>query len=145
MVEPPAVFLPFALGHELLAEACNIGIEPLVKANNPALSRDRLSWVQQNYLRADTISRANARLVEAQSRIPLAQDWGGGEVASADGLRFVVPVRTVNAGPNSKYFNVGKGITYYNFTSNQFSGLHGIGVVEPSLSLPLANEPSSSS
>ena len=112
----------------LLAEACNIGLEPLVKPDNPALSRDRLSWVQQNYLRADTITRANARLVEAQSRIPLAQAWGGGEVASADGLRFVVPVRTVNAGPNSKYFHVGKGITYYNFTSNQFSGLHGIAI-----------------
>lgn len=110
----------------LLAEACNIGLEPLIRKDNPALSRDRLSWVQQNYLRADTISRANARLVEAQSQIPLAQAWGGGEVASADGLRFVVPVRTVNAGPNSKYFGVGRGITYYNFTSSQFTGLHGI-------------------
>ena len=120
--------LPLSVCAVLLAEACNIGLEPLVKADNPALSRDRLSWVQQNYLRADTISRANARLVEAQSRIPLAQVWGGGEVASADGLRVVVPVRTVNAGPNGKYFNVGKGITYYNFTSNQFSGLHGIAI-----------------
>jgi TnpA family transposase len=110
----------------LLAEACNIGLEALVKPENPALTRDRLSWVQQNYLRADTIARANARLVEAQSRIPLAQAWGGGEVASADGLRFVVPVRTINARPNSKYFHVGRGITYYNFSSNQFSGLNGI-------------------
>ena len=47
-------------------------------------------------------------------------------VASADGLRFVVPVRTVSAGSNPKYFGVGKGITYYNFTSNQFTGFHGI-------------------
>lgn len=120
--------LPLSVCAVLLAEACNIGLEPLLKPNNPALSRDRLSWVQQNYLRADTITRANARLVEAQSRIPLVQAWGGGEVASADGLRFVVPVRTVNAGPNSKYFHVGRGITYYNFTSNQFSGLHGIAI-----------------
>lgn len=82
--------------------------------------------MQQNYLRAETIARANARLVEAQTRIPLAQAWGGGEVASADGLRFVAPVRTVNAGPNSKYFGVGRGITYYNFTSDQFTGFHGI-------------------
>ncbi|MET4107625.1 TnpA family transposase [Hymenobacter sp. UYP22] len=27
-----------------------------------------------------------------------AQVWGGGEVAAADGLRFVVPGRTVHAG-----------------------------------------------
>ena len=43
---------------------------------------------------------------------------GGGEVASADGLRFVVPVRTLHAGYNSKYFHVERGVTYYNFTSD---------------------------
>lgn len=69
---------------------------------------------------------ANARLVDAQTQIPLAQTWGGGEVASADGLRFVVPVQTLNSGPNSKYFGRGRGITYYNFTSDQFTGFHGL-------------------
>jgi len=96
----------------LIAEACNIGLEPLVRTDVPALTRGRLSWVEQNYIRMDTLIRANARLVNAQARIPLAQLWGGGEVASADGLRFTVPVRTLNAGPNSKYFGVGRGITY---------------------------------
>jgi TnpA family transposase len=52
--------------------------------------------------------------------------WGGGEVASADGLQFVVPVRTINAGPNRKYFNADRGVTYYNFTSGQFTGFHAI-------------------
>ena len=110
----------------LIAEACNIGLEPLMRPEVPALTRGRLSWVQQNYIRAETIIRANARLVDAQTRIALAQMWGGGEVASADGLRFSVPVRTINAAPNSKYFGVGKGVTYYNFTSDQFTGFHGI-------------------
>jgi len=54
------------------------------------------------------------------------QEWGGGEVASADGLRFVVPVRTLNAGPNRKYFNTDRGVTYYHFTSDQFTGFHAI-------------------
>ncbi len=110
----------------LLAEACNIGLEPLVRPDIPALTRSRLSWVKQNYIRQETLVRANARLVAAQSEISLAQTWGGGEVASADGIRFTVPVRTINAGPNSKYFGVGRGITYYNFTSDQFTGFHGI-------------------
>jgi hypothetical protein len=30
----------------LLAEACNIGLEPLVRADTPALTRGRLAWVQ---------------------------------------------------------------------------------------------------
>ena len=47
-------------------------------------------------------------------------------MASADGMRFVVPVRTLNAGANSKYFNRGRGITYYNYTSDQFTGFHGV-------------------
>jgi TnpA family transposase len=40
--------------------------------------------------------------VDYQTTLRLAQQWGGGEVASADGLRFVVPVRTLNAGHNPK-------------------------------------------
>jgi hypothetical protein len=118
--------LDLSLCAVLLAEACNVGLEPLVRPDIPALTRGRLSWVQQNYIRAETITKANARLVDYQAQIPLAQTWGGGEVASADGLRFVVPVRTLNAGPNPKYFNTGRGVTYYNFTSDQFTGIHGI-------------------
>ena len=92
----------------------------------PALTAARLAWVQQNYIRAETPIRANACLVKAQAHIPLTKAWGGGEVASADGLRFVVPVRTLHAGYNSKYFHVERGVTYYNFTSDQFSDFHGI-------------------
>jgi hypothetical protein len=90
----------------LMAEACNTGIEPLIRGDVPALTRDRLSWVDQNYLRDDTITAGNAILVSAQSRSELASVWGGGEIASADGMRFVVPVRSVHAGPNPKYFGV---------------------------------------
>ena len=110
----------------LLSEACNIDLEPLSRSEIPALTAARLSWVKQNYLRQETIIEANACLVDAQAQIKLAQFWGGGEVASADGLRFRVPVSTLNATPNSKYFGTGKGITYYNFTSDQFTGFHTI-------------------
>jgi TnpA family transposase len=110
----------------LLAEACNIGLEPLARNDVPALRRSRLSWVNQNFIRTDTLTEANACLVAAQNRIPLVQAWGGGEVASADGLRFVVPVRTLHAGPNPKYFGYERGVTYYNLVSDQFTGLNAI-------------------
>ena len=110
----------------LLAEACNIGLEPLIKHQVPALTRHRLNWVKQNYLRAETLVKANAKLVDYQSTLSLAKKWGGGEVASADGMRFVTPIRTINAGPNRKYFGSSRGITWYNFVSDQFSGFHGI-------------------
>ncbi len=60
-------------------------------------------------------------------------------MASADGVRFVVPVRTVHAGPNPKYFGVGRSVTWYNLLSDQFSGLNDItlpGTLRDSLILP---------
>jgi TnpA family transposase len=112
----------------LLAEACNTGFEPLIRLDTPALRRSRLSWVRQNYIRAETLTRANAALVAAQNRIPLAHHWGGGDVASADGLRFVVPVRTIHSGPNPRYYGQERGVTFYNLVSDQFTGLNGIAV-----------------
>ncbi len=122
----------------LMADACNIGPEPLIRADIPALRRARLSWVSQNFLRNETLTEANACLVAEQNRIPLVHQWGGGEVASADGLRFVVPVRTLHAGPNPKYFGYERGVTYYNLVSDQFTGLNAIvvpGTLKDSLSL----------
>jgi TnpA family transposase len=123
-----AADLQVSLCAVLMAEACNTGLEPLIRGDVAALKRDRLSWVDQNYIRQETLTAANAMLVAAQSRIPLANAWGGGEVASADGMRLVVPVRTVHAGPNPKYYGFGRGLTWYNLLSNQFSGLNFIAV-----------------
>lgn len=118
--------LPVSICAVLLAEACNFGLEPLIREDVPALTRSRLLWVQQNYIRAETLSAANAVLVDTQAQIPLVKTWGSGEVASADGLRFVVPVRTINARPNPKYFRSKRGITWYELTSDQYTGLNGI-------------------
>ena len=122
----------------LVAEACNTGFDPLIRGDTPALGRSRLSWVRQNYVRAETLTRANAALVATQDRIPLARAWGGGDVASADGLRFVVPVRTIHSGPNPRYFGQQRGVTFYNLVSDQFTGLGGVtvsGTLRDSLTL----------
>ena len=110
----------------LMAEACNTGPEPFVRQDTPALKRDRLLWVDQNYVRDETLIACNAVLVAAQNRIALARAWGGGDVASADGMRFVVPVRSIHAAPNPKYFNRGRGVTWYNLLSDQGTGLNAI-------------------
>lgn len=110
----------------LTAEATNVGLEPVVNASDSALTRSRLAYVDQNYVRAETITAANARLVDHQTTIPLAQVWGGGRLASVDGLRFKVPVRTVDAAPNPKYFGRGRGITYINYVSDQATGFYAV-------------------
>jgi TnpA family transposase len=115
---------PTSLCAVLLAQGCNIGLEAVVDEQIPALTHQRLRWVEQNYVRPDTLVEASNWLVAAQSQIPLAQHWGGGEVASADGLRFVVPQRALHGRFNRKYFGTGRGVTFFNFLSDQFTGFH---------------------
>lgn len=55
----------------IMADACNIGLEPLINDDSPQLTRNRLSWVQQNCIRAETIARSNARLVDIHTKQPL--------------------------------------------------------------------------
>lgn len=118
--------MPTSICAVLLAEACNIGREPFVRPARTELTRHRLLWAHQNYIRAETLIDANARLVDHQSTIPLALHFGGGEVASADGMRFVSSGKTIHSGANRKYFGSGRGITWYNFLSDQYAGFHGI-------------------
>jgi TnpA family transposase len=72
------------------------------------------------------ISAASAILVASQARIDITGDWGGGLVASADGMRFVVPVRSLYARPSPLYFGKGKrprGATWLNVVSDKVMGL----------------------
>jgi hypothetical protein len=39
--------LPVSISAVLMAEACNIGLEPLIRSNVPALTRHRLNWTKK--------------------------------------------------------------------------------------------------
>jgi TnpA family transposase len=110
----------------LIGEACNIGLEPMIRQDIPALRRDRLSWVSQNFIRPETTDAASALIVSAHNGLPIVKHWGAGEIASADGMRFVAPASAIHAGPNPKYFGQARGVTWYNLLSNQFTGLNAI-------------------
>ncbi|WP_435616135.1 Tn3 family transposase [Streptomyces coelicoflavus] len=108
----------------LVAHACNVGYTPVIGSAD-ALKYGRLSHVDQTYLRLATYRAANATLIDYQASIPLAQAWGGGLVASVDGMRFVVPVPSVYARPNPKYFGRRGGATWLNMINDQAAGLGG--------------------
>ncbi|MFJ9775391.1 Tn3 family transposase [Kitasatospora sp. NPDC101157] len=115
----------------LVAHGCNVGYTPVIGGAD-ALKYGRLSHVDQTYLRLGTYRQANAALIAAPSSIPLAQAWGGGLVASVDGMRFVVPVPSVYARPNPKYFGASTGgsgrragATWLNMINDQAAGLGG--------------------
>ncbi|GGB81703.1 Tn3 family transposase [Deinococcus soli (ex Cha et al. 2016)] len=118
--------LPMSVCAVLLSEACNVGLAAVAQPEREALRPSRLSWVSQNYVRAETIAAANARLVDFQSTLPDLPDWGKGYVASVDGMRFRVLVKSIHSGQNPRYFGVGSGVTYLNFVADQFTSFHGI-------------------
>lgn len=128
--------LPVSVAAVLIAEACNVGLTPVAAEGHAALTRDRLGHVQANYVRTETHADANALLIETQARVPIVGQWGGGLLASVDGLRFVVPVRTINAAPNPKYFGHGRGLTWFNAVNDQVAGIGAVvvpGTVRDSL------------
>ena len=109
----------------LTAHALNVGYVPVISEGVPALTRGRISHVDQNYLRPENYTAANSVLIAAQDDIALARQWGGGLVAGIDGMRFVVPVRSIHARPNPKYFGRRRGATWLNMLNDQAVGLAG--------------------
>lgn len=79
--------------------------------------------MRQSYLRADTLRAANSRLVDAQHHIGLADYWGGGLCASADGMRFVVPRPSLATAANPRYFGRKRGVTWFNVLNDQRVGI----------------------
>jgi TnpA family transposase len=110
----------------IVAEACNVGLVPIEKPNVPALTRARLLQVDQGYLRGETIAAANTRQIAAQAELDIVRCWGGGHIASADGLRFVVPVQNLHAGHNPIYFARQRGATWLNVVNDQVMGIGGL-------------------
>lgn len=110
----------------LLAEACNIGFSPVSKQNDPNLKYDRLVYMNHQYIRLDTLNAANHLIISAHAKLPLAQIWGSGDMASADGIRYMAPKRSLHTASNPKYFGRGRGITFYNFVSDHYIGFQGL-------------------
>ena len=87
------------------------------------LTRARLVHVDQYHLQTDTIAATNATLIAAHAQIPTVQFRGNGLLASMDGLRFAVPLRTVNTAPPPKHSGLKQGTTRLNAVNDQAAGI----------------------
>jgi Tn3 transposase DDE domain len=118
--------LDISLAALMVARSCNLGLGPVVKAGDPALGQCRLTGVEKGYFHHEGMSAASGKLIEAQAAVDIArEDWGGGLVASAGGLRFVVPVRSLYGRPNPHYFGQSKrskGATWLAVVSDRAAG-----------------------
>ncbi len=107
----------------LTGQALNIGYGPVCTPGVPALERRRIGHVGRTYLRAAGYTDANPHLIAQQAGIGFARALGGGMVAAIDGMRFVVPVPSLMARPNRKFFGPKRGMTWLNEISDQAFGI----------------------
>jgi TnpA family transposase len=118
--------LHITIAAALTVQALNLEYAAVIDPDVKALTRGRISHVDETYLRAETFAAADRPLVEAQAGIAFAQALGGGLVGGVDGIRFVVPVRSIAARPNPKFFGRRKGATWLNLINDQGIGLAGM-------------------
>ena len=87
----------------ILAAATNLGKTKMADATE-GYSADRLTWVEDWYLREATYARALAATIELQGQIPLVEQWGSGRTSSSDGQAFPIAFKKpVMANINAKY------------------------------------------
>lgn len=103
----------------LLAEGLNLGLSKMAGATN---THDyfQLSRLSRWYVEGEAMSRALAKVIEAQSALPMAQFWGAGQTASSDG-QFFPTTRQGEAMNliNAKYGQEA-GLKAYTHVSDQF-------------------------
>jgi TnpA family transposase len=103
----------------LLAEGLNLGLSKMAGATN---SHDffQLSRISRWHVESETMARALAMVIEAQSSLPMARFWGAGLTASSDG-QFFPTTRQGEAMNliNAKYGHE-PGLKAYTHVSDQF-------------------------
>jgi Tn3 transposase DDE domain-containing protein len=103
----------------VLAQAENFGLHQM--ANIAHLSYEKLAWYTTWYIREETLKKGFTTLVNVQCHQWLSQFWGDGTLSSSDGQRFLTVGKNRLATALPRYFGFRQGLTYYTWTSNQYS------------------------
>lgn len=103
----------------ILAQSGNFGLTQMSRMTD--FSYQELLWTTNWYLREETLRNASNKLINFHYHLPLSQYLGEGTISSSDGQRFPVAVKTANATALPRYFGYGKGLTFYTWTSDQYS------------------------
>ena len=104
----------------LLAEGLNVGLSKMAEATT-GYKYSQLSRLSRWHVESDAIKEALAIVLDAQSKLPMAQYWGSGQTSSSDGQFFP----TTRQGEalnlvNAKYNTQVPGLKAYVHVSDQF-------------------------
>ncbi len=103
----------------LLAQGCNFTLTQMARSGQ--LQRHRLIYTNTWFIRDETLQAANTALVNYHHHLDISDLWGMGTFSSSDGQRFPVTGRHLKARTILRYFGYRRGITFYTWTSDQFS------------------------
>ncbi len=110
-----------ALMAALVAHGTNLGIWSMAQSTED-LTIDKLQHASRSCLRAETIARANAEIVNYHRRLKTSRYWGQGRVASSDGQRFGVRQHSLLTAFYPRYFGYyDRAVSVYTHMSDQYS------------------------
>ena len=112
-----------ALLAAILADATNLGLGRMAAASH-GVTRDKLVWTADAYIRPETYKAALAKIIDAHHALPVAGTWGDGTTSSSDRQFFRSGKRGDAAGDvNARYGN-DPGLGFYTHVSDQHGPYH---------------------
>ena len=94
---------------------------PARMAHIADLNEDQIAWYNDWYLREETLKAAIGHFGELTVYPAIKSVLGRRTLSSSDGQRKISSGRIRNASALPRYFGYGKGVTFYTWTSDQFS------------------------
>jgi TnpA family transposase len=102
----------------ILAWGTNMGLGRMAQISD--IGYQALATTSNNFIRLETLQKANASVANAIAQLPIFQQYNLGGVihSSSDGQKFETLLHTINARYSPKYFGVMKGIVAYTLIAN---------------------------
>jgi hypothetical protein len=107
-----------ALLAAILADATNLGLGRMAAASH-GITREKLIWTADAYIRPETYRAALARIIDAHHRLPIAAIWGDGSTLSSDRQFFRSGKRGNTAGDINARYGQDPGLGFYTHVSDQ--------------------------
>ena len=107
-----------ALLAAILADGTNLGLGRMAAASH-GVTRDKLIWTADAYIRPDTYKAALARIIGAHHALPIASAWGDGTTSSSDRQFFRSAKRGDAAGDVNARYGHDPGLGFYTHVSDQ--------------------------
>ena len=107
-----------ALLAAILADATNLGLGRMAAASH-GVTREKLIWTADAYIRPETYKSALARIIDAHHALPIATIWGDGGTSSSDRQFFRSGKRGDAAGEINARYGHDPGLGFYTHVSDQ--------------------------